>query len=109
MTTDRERTDNELIAEFMGYHVVNSGPLIGAPEAQLMSARIAERYAKSWDALMPVVQKIFEAYLQLPVRRDAIIIISNLQKALTTADINAVRTQSLNFIKWYKTQNQKAL
>lgn len=59
------KTDNELIAQFMGYKFINDAPkdfprgyyYTEEPEADWITAE-SMRYDESWDWLMPVVEKI---------------------------------------------------
>ena len=55
-------TDNELIADFMGYEVLDKYPRhnIVAPESggRKFYLRNKMKYQTSWDWLMPVVEKI---------------------------------------------------
>lgn len=55
--------DNRLIAEFMGHKLGLDGDGMGEPQCRIFenglgTKRIENTYSKSWDWLMPVVQKI---------------------------------------------------
>ena len=55
--------DNKLIAEFMGHKLGLDGDGMGEPQCRIFekglgTKRIEDTYSKSWDWLMPVVEKI---------------------------------------------------
>jgi hypothetical protein len=56
------KTDNELIAEFMGIHVeiINSVPYVTDEIGSQIEIFNWAKYDTSWDWLMPVVEKIRE-------------------------------------------------
>ena len=62
--------NNKLIAEFMGmtYYIPNDDSLMveKAPIGVLVTPTKSLEYHKSWDWLMPVVQKIGDEYLNTP-------------------------------------------
>jgi len=58
-----ELKQNELIAEFMGHKLGLDGDGMGEPQCRIFekglgTKRIEDTYSKSWDWLMPVVEKI---------------------------------------------------
>ena len=55
--------NNKLIAEFMGHKLGLDGDGMGEPQCRIYekglgTKRIEDTYSKSWDWLMPVVEKI---------------------------------------------------
>lgn len=60
-------------------------------------------YHESWDELMPVVSKIFNWYEENKMMQNkaAVVRVSNIGKALSTANIGAVFKQVYRFIEWY--------
>lgn len=111
------KTDNELIAEFMGFEFHPS-------------VHGEYPYAKSWDALMPVVEAIEETeepadldpqkgtvwpYQVEILSRSVVQIIDNrTDEAIVSIDnqkgklskIESVYQAVVEFIKWYNSQNQ---
>ena len=58
-----EFEDNKLIAEFMGHKLGLDGDGMGEPQCRIFenglgTKRIEDTYNKSWDWLMPVIEKI---------------------------------------------------
>ena len=56
--------DNKLIAEFMGHKLGLDGDGMGEPQSRIFekglgTKKIEDTYSKSWDWLMPVVEKCF--------------------------------------------------
>jgi hypothetical protein len=96
------KTDNELIAEFMGSRVKlwDGVPRIKTAKHGLQSVWSELQYDKSWDWLMPVVEKIDGIYdydrsmynrvVELPV----------------STPINEVYKAVVQFITWYN-ENKK--
>lgn len=104
------KTDNEIIAEFMGLDVDGDNVTDGTIETTIGKLK----YSTSWDWLMPVVEKINETiYPELNERIDVIIyrrtchindrqqiIIETTGKNMLDCTYKAV----VEFIKWH---NQK--
>jgi hypothetical protein len=108
------KTDNELIAEFMGMKYRKGyGPLTGetydevkqTPNANWQSAY----FHKSWDWLMPVVEKIYR--LEKDDQRIARFSLQNSRAVIksgkkvfschTISAINSTYRVVVEFIKWY--------
>ena len=92
--------DNKLIAEFMGHKLGLDGDNMGEPQCRIFenglgTKRIEDTYSKSWDWLMPVVEKIFA----LSVADENIELFYDVQTHIPdkTATYNAV----VEFIKTY--------
>ena len=61
-------SNNKLIAEFMGYEIIfrpNSNGFIEISDTELCDVDDLE-YHKSWDLLMPVIEKIQDKYVENP-------------------------------------------
>jgi len=61
-------SNNKLIAEFMGYEIIfrpNSNGFIEISDTELCDVDDLE-YHKSWDWLMPVIEKIQDKYVENP-------------------------------------------
>ena len=55
------KTDNEVIAEWMGYNWQDSKWQVERPGMYIpMTVELLEHYQKSWNWLMPVVEKIIQ-------------------------------------------------
>ena len=106
-------TDNKLIAEFMGVK----------PKSVLGHGKVYNDYSKSWDWLMPVVQKIAEnhtfitPYFNTSCKLDGSVfvfgeyvdrkLIKKLKrKGENISLINAVYKQVVEFIKEYNESNK---
>lgn len=97
------KTDNELIAEFMGFkHRKEAGPLSGELYDMVKLTKDANwnvaHWHKSWDWLMPVVEKInglreFGDFNAIPRRRMYGLSIFN--------TLPTVYEHVVDFIKWY--------
>lgn len=114
------KTDNELIAEFMG--MVNPHPGLwyidedNKVRKYFMPGDL--KYDKSWDFLIPACNKAFQicmtdAKVQEGFRHDdsalaRFCIKSMFSKSDITGlmEINPVYLKLVDFIKWYNTQNQ---
>lgn len=96
-------TDNELIAEFMGWKIDNSFP--DKDHVYRLGNRIetknAFKFSTSWDALMPVVEKITQIARKLGQQAWV-----DTAYHLLNADINIVYNSVVDFIKWYNQNNQ---
>lgn len=95
-------TDNELIAEFMGTRIslVNPGRFYVDHITTVWPFTPNElQYNKSWDWLMPVVEKIFKMDVVVKKRdKSAQIKITLIKGEISIATVhNAV----VEFIKWY--------
>jgi hypothetical protein len=60
MSTEDKKTDNELIASFMGFEIRRPEYRLSKPEVFSNDAWREVKYDTSWDWLMPVVEKINE-------------------------------------------------
>lgn len=105
MIMKTDKTDNELIAEFYDGTVFNSDGLCTDPERKYSwrpgcydPLRIQHlRYDKSWDWLMPVVEKISKAKPMNQAWYDV-------SSPLVRADIHVVHNRVVEFIKWHNSQ-----
>ncbi len=86
------KTDNELIAEFMKNHAINSPHLKDPKQLE---------YNTSWDWLIPVVEKIVRTN-HYKVQRNN----NNIADALLAVDIDILYKSVVEFIKWYN-ENKK--
>ena len=60
--------DNKLIAEFMGHKLGLDGDGMGDPQSRIFekglgTQRIEDTYSKSWDWLMPVIDKCYQEHM----------------------------------------------
>ena len=99
------RNDNKLIAEFMsGDFKVNAhyGINIDFLKDNITAKQLENdlRYDKSWDWLMPVVQKCFDT--QQPEEGQHYFI----NESLLTMDIEVVYDRVVEFIKQYNESNK---
>lgn len=107
------KTDNELIAEFMGLKRVEAGvsynkaqyyksdPKDLRKKGKFMGYFDGLKYDTSWDWLMPVVEKIRVYCSENPKKVKGEDIVMNLP---ITATISEVYSESVEFIKWYNNQ-----
>lgn len=99
------KTDNELIAEFMGGHQNAEGRWYNVTDKQRKQGGYylpdGFEYHTSWDWLMPVVEKIATIHSKNPKVFKGEDIIMNLS---ITAPISEVYSESLEFIKFYNSQ-----
>jgi hypothetical protein len=121
------KTDNGLIAEFMGgRYDAMSNSWTGLPEKYHAGHMITWAYSpadlmysSSWDWLMPVVEKIES--LTLPVTGYRMVIVKiddctcsmqgnryNYTRFSGESKIEAVYKAVVKFIKWYNTQNHQS-
>lgn len=102
------KTDNELIAEFMGLQpnphdggrtwgdeVIELNGHLYSPEWTTL------KYHESWDWLMPVVEKIYEKYLQDTNQVGKYEHYRKVIDLAVIANIGAVYNRVVEFIKWY--------
>lgn len=101
-----EKTDNEIIAEFMDLDIDGDNVTDGTTETTLDKLQ----YDKRWDWLMPVVEKIeHEGYpvliednycrISVPdIKKD------NIRTWTVNKKIEAVYPAVVEFIKWYNSQ-----
>lgn len=116
-----EKTDNEIIAEFMGYTIGRlSGWMSGTHETPysykkkdgniLNPVRIDKlKYQTSWDWLMPVVEKIRVWLLDAKSNTtnpmlDEMEMYENIADGLWWTNKDATHKAVIDFIKWYTTQ-----
>ena len=94
------RTENKLIAEFMGYKVMEEEKFLtydypkGTDLTKIM-VDVAMKYHTSWDWLMPVVEKCFDT--QQPSEGQHYFI----NESLLTMKIEVVYDRVVEFIKTY--------
>ena len=94
-----EMENNELIAEFMEYRVFGGGTKCYSPKYK--DGTIAPmQFHKSWDWLIPVVQKCFDA--QEPTEGQHYFI----NESLLTMDIEVVYDRVVEFIKEHNDERQ---
>ncbi len=94
------KTDNELIAEFMGLDVDGKNVTDGDQETTINNLR----YDTSWDWLMPVVDKITNIWATTTNRKklkECTPIFRAIQNRLGLIEISGVYELSVEFIKWY--------
>lgn len=99
------KTDNELIAEFMGFiprEYERHGRLWRHPElaGDFGDKAMQFRYDTSWSDLMPVVEKIDNTIKTTKWIRGA----WSIQELPITEKIDVVYKYVVEFIKWYNTQ-----
>ena len=104
----QEKTENELIAEFMGatdyIHENSHLPYLYFPvrphdRANTIYRVGSLRYSTSWDWLIPVVEKITP--IAKEVGQQAWF---DIKYSLTDARIDLVYRRVVEFIKWYNSQ-----
>ena len=114
------KTDNELIAEFMGAvymdvtdHHGNAYKNVPIPPNKIIIEETCCRYSldfeyhSSWDWLMPVVEKIKQLYNDSEdIFKEEWYTKSIFQMGIMMP-IKAVYEAVVEFIKWYNTQNPK--
>jgi len=110
------KTDNELIAKFMGekYHSEYGhyqDKYIGEAIEDKFGDVMKPEYATSWDWLMPVVEKINREYLSIldattdvNSHNTVMILIQRVRSCSITAGIDTVYKIVVEFIKWYNSQ-----
>lgn len=113
-----EQSDNELIAEFMGWYIEGEPEFkspyeiwctpTGArmyPRTDPNGKRYTEKfqYHESWDWLMPVVQKIGD--LWSPDFNEMSIQAQHICDLPLNSHIQQVYKEVVDFIKWYNQQN----
>ena len=111
------KTDNELIAEFMGfkpYHDSRYGEMWPDPSRKDNPVVMAMLYEKSWDWLMPVVEKIATIN---PVQQVSVSTLKtriwfsvsskeSFIEAQGKSMINKCYNTVVEFIKWYNQQSK---
>lgn len=109
--------NNKLIAEFMGYEVIDDGisqhiyyiaqPLVNGRRNVNAGTKcviqITNLYNTSWDWLMGVVEKIKSDEFFEPIAADGVAYVMDLaiDEALATAKIERVYSAVIEFIIWY--------
>ena len=98
---------NRLIAEFMGAHSYNKRelfvPIHGIcyhDTIELGRGKVL-KYHKSWDWLMPVVEKCLIGEAESPER-----LISNIYENICTLSLNSTYNACIEFIEWYNLQSK---
>lgn len=102
-----EKSENELIAEFMGYKLIGVWPTGKYWEDGHGTHGIKSnefKYGTSWDWLMPVVQKITPIAKQLGQQAWF-----DVTYRLVEVDINNVHKKVVEFIRWYNNSQTEAL
>lgn len=109
-TAPQTMSDNELIAEFMGYEFVNDAPKEFPKGYWFLSddkdtdwlVEQDMQYSESWDWLMPVVEKIRNHVIDNePFGNEYYQAINN---ALIEVDIHDCHVEVVEFIKWFNTK-----
>ena len=98
------KNENKLIAEFMGYKVVDKPKVVNGENffeyidenGNYTYCNSLLKYDTSWDWLMPVVEKCFDT--QQPEEGQHYFI----NESLLTMDIGVVYDRVVEFIKTYK-------
>lgn len=110
-------TDNELIAEFMGLKPEKHSALYDNPTGLSFDRAVEPLYYKSWDWLMPVVERIekhgaiVEINICLATMCRIVVLngsrdrIKDFTNGGSIPLIDAVYLSVVEFIKWYNTQN----
>jgi hypothetical protein len=109
------KTDNELIAEFMGGRREESKIMQGGcfyffdqwPERVFdLSDDNGLAYHKSWDWLMPVVEKINKIYEgSILEDREGQWSFEKILNTRVNCELELLHKAVVEFIKWYRTQN----
>jgi hypothetical protein len=119
LTAEEMKTDNELIAEFMGIpYRKEYGPFSGEEYTAVKLTKNANwliaHYNKSWDWLMPVVEKIEDenpgTYFRIYRKKCIVRTMKSLivfQKEVSATRIEAVYKAVVEFIKWWN-ENKKS-
>jgi hypothetical protein len=98
--TPEQKTDNELIAEFMKNHAINSPHLRTTKELE-------NTYDYSWDWLMPVVEKIHEIIRQQGngkwTKEESSV--KSIYSVQLNMGIDRIYKMTVDFIKWYNQQS----
>lgn len=107
-----EKSENELIAEFMELHkeYVHGETLYNhtnydGEEWGYELHRL--EYHKSWDWLMPVYKKCYDIWI--PAHKEdkhCAEIFENIWQALWKADIETLCEEIVQFIRWYNSQTE---
>jgi hypothetical protein len=97
------KTDNELIAEFMGFPYETSSMTFSEPRKLVTSKRKLE-YHTSWDWLMPVVGKIGTLWEPYPSQFDKPC--RDVCSLPMGSHIQQVYKKVVEFIKWYNPPTQ---
>lgn len=111
-----EKSDNELIAEFMGFTKIGvheSGAIIWGNVPGPIGHCVGEEFDTQWDWLMPVVEKI-EAMgavveIWLSLGKGCRIYFVKERNEFThesNSTIESVYTAVVEFIKWYNSHNK---
>lgn len=121
MTQQEIKKGNELIADFMGLESFEDsryGKLWTNPASDGIHAKTAFdlKYQKSWDWLMPVVEKIAKMKFRVKINSnhvDTSVIIQGVEDSESVLNImyysrpiEAVYTAAVQFIKWYNEQSK---
>ena len=98
------KTDNELIAEFMGFDCNRSIPGHGGTVIVTLTEKDC-RYHTSWDWLMPVVEKISSMYYPKGLEDNPLYHVEFAHALLSLpidSSIQEVYNEVVRSIKWYK-------
>lgn len=96
------KTDNELIASFMGLPLTKDVKNFGNSDWHKEPFQ-KWRYNTSWDWLMPVVQKTFDTEFNDDFEQWQKLN-SKIREALLLISIEAVYSSVVDFIKWHNQQ-----
>ena len=86
--------DNKIIAEFMGLYPLSRAGFISDKNHEYYESLSELKYNKSWDWLMPVVEKVIQKDYDF-------LVFEELKYHLWRVDIDAVYNAVVEFIKEY--------
>lgn len=108
----KEKTDNELIAVFMGLkHSHDKAWMWNPLEVGNSSVRVDElRYHDKWDWLMPAMERakkaIKEAGYGTPTEKQALMKLRMALNEVSNINIKNAHFCLVHFIKWFNSQNK---
>lgn len=106
--------NNKMIAEFMGHKLGLDGDGMGEPQCRIFekglgTKRIEDTYSKSWDWLMPVVEKIENLGYEFFIVENRVEVAHNTDHSIETiidltsrSKIDATYNAVVEFITQYK-------
>jgi len=108
--------NNKLIAEFLGWEKSEMKLLVptvttvyrtveyynGEKVVGSFTHPSSMKFHKSWDWLMPVVEKIVNEFPEYDHHK----VVERVLQALMTADINEIYSSVIEFIKWYSNERK---
>lgn len=107
------KTDNELIAEFMGFKPYEDrryGTMWPDPSRKDNPVLIGQHYHESWDWIIPVIHKIQSMGYRVNIDFGNIeqCAISNIDPMMSVVEDSAYKSV-VSFIKWYNQQMRIAV